>query len=85
MDISTISNPQIIPLIPYSFDRTTGELRISRIKAADAGLYSCMASSIVGTANLQVDLIVRGKLNHSLCLSGSPMAGFTEGIARVLG
>jgi len=40
--------------------RGTGSLQISMVTLADGGLYECVASNDVGTANRQVRLNVQG-------------------------
>ena len=64
--VDITDNPINIDSIPYSFNRISGELRISRVKAADAGTYNCTATNIVGNTRLQVQVEVKGESNWVL-------------------
>lgn len=44
----------------YRFDEASGSLTIFGVVQFDAGMYTCMASNLVGNATESVDVVVRG-------------------------
>ena len=45
----------------FTINPTTGTLRISKVKKADAGLYQCIATNKLGTAERVGELKVNGE------------------------
>jgi len=44
------------------FDGTTARIEISKVKASDAGEYTCVATNILGSMRTSCQVIIRHKL-----------------------